>query len=375
MTRQDWKQVSVQLGATFGERAAAFDAQDRFVSLNYEELKQRKVFSMLVPEDLGGGGATLAELCDFLRVLGQNCASTALALSMHQHLVAATVFRHKKGQPGVKLLEKVAANQTVLVSTGATDWIPSNGSAKAVDGGYRVSGRKVFASGSPSADMLITSFAADHEPEGPSVIHCPVPLTAEGVKRLDDWHTLGMRGTGSHTVMLEDVFVPAESVSLKRPRNQWHAAWDVTLGVAPPVYMAPYVGLAQAAAQQALAHAKQKDKSIAAQISAGQLENALITAELAFNDMVRLAGNCDFAPSLDNSNAQLVRKTILTRAVKETVERAVELVGGGGFYNKLPFERMWRDVQASHYHPLPEKKQQVFTGRYRLGAAEAHWDV
>ena len=371
---QDWKQVSERLGPTFGERAAAFDAQDRFVGLNYEELKQHKVFSMLVPENLGGGGATLVEVCELLRVLARHCASTALALSMHQHLVAATVFRHKKGQPGAKLLEKIAASQAVLVSTGATDWISSNGSAKSVDGGYRVSGKKVFASGCLAADMLITTFAADAEPEGPSVIHCPVPLSAEGVKRLDDWHTLGMRGTGSHTVVLEDVFVPAESVALKRPRNQWHPAWDVTLGIAPPIYMAPYVGLAQAAAEQALAHAKQKDRSIASIISVGQLENALTTAELAWSDMVRLAGNCDFAPSLDNSNAQLVRKTILTRAVKETVERAVELVGGGAFYNKLPFERMWRDVQASHYHPLPEKKQHVFTGRYRL-ETDAFWEV
>jgi alkylation response protein AidB-like acyl-CoA dehydrogenase len=371
---QNWKELSEKLGATFGERAAAFDAQDRFVAVNYEELKQHKVFSMLVPEDLGGGGATLTEVSDFLRSLAQNCASTALALSMHTHLVAATVFRHKKGQPGAKLLEKIAANQTVLVSTGATDWVNSNGSAKNVEGGYRVSGRKVFASGSPAADMLITTFVAEAEPEGPSVIHCPVPLTAPGVKRLDDWHTLGMRGTGSHTVVLEDVFVPAESIALKRPRGQWHPAWDVTLGVAPPVYMAPYVGLAQAAAKQALAHVKKSDKSIASLMTVGQMENALTTAELAFDDMVRLAGNLDFAPSLDNTNAQLVRKTILTRAVKETVERAVELVGGGGFYNKLPFERMWRDIQASHYHPLPEKKQHVFTGRYRLGV-EAHWDV
>jgi alkylation response protein AidB-like acyl-CoA dehydrogenase len=174
--------------------------------------------------------------------------------------------------------------------------------------------------------------------------------------------------------MLNDVFVPAESVALTRPKSQWHGAWDVVLGVAPPIYMAPYVGLAQAAAEQALAHAKKKDVSIPALFVVGQMENALTTAELAFRDMVRLAGDCDFSPSLDNSNAQLVRKTIVTNAVKETVERAVELVGGSGFYAKLPFERMWRDAQAAHYHPLPEKRQHVFTGRHRLGV-EAPWDV
>jgi acyl-CoA dehydrogenase len=293
---------------------------------------------------------------------------------MHQHLVAATVFRHKKGLPGAKMLEKIAANQLVLVSTGATDWIRSNGTARPVEGGYRVSGRKIFGSGGPGADMLVTSFAALQEPEGPSVIHCSVPIGADGVKRLDDWHTLGMRGTGSHSFVLEDVFVPAESVALKRPQNEWHAAWDVVFGVALPIVMAAYVGLAEAAHALALAQAKKKAESTTVQIAIGKMENALTTAKLAWEDAVRLAGNCDFSPSIDNSNAQVVRKVIITNAVKETVERAIEGVGGSAFYRSLPIERMWRDVQAAHYHPLPEARQLLFTGRQRLGSAD-FWDV
>jgi alkylation response protein AidB-like acyl-CoA dehydrogenase len=372
MSDTDWKQVAVALGTTFGERAAAFDSQDRFVSANYDELKKNRVFSMLVPREQGGGGATFAETCELLATLARHCASTALALSMHQHLVAATVFRHKKGQPGAKLLEKVAANQLVLVSTGSTDWIDSNGSAKRVDGGYRVSGRKVFASGGPAGDIMVTSFALDDEADGPSVIHCPVPLSAEGVRRMDDWHTLGMRGTGSHSIVLTDVFVPADSVSLKRPQGAWHPVWDVVLGVAPPIYMAPYLGLARAAVEEALAVAKNKPQSSGTVFVVGQMENALTTAELAWNDMVRLAGDCDFSPSIENSNAQFVRKTIVTNAVKEAVERAMELAGSAAFYTRFPFERIWRDVQASHFHLLPEKRQHVFTGRLRLGL-EAPW--
>lgn len=374
MTERNWTDVATKLGAAFGERTAEFDEKDCFVADNYVDLKRERVFSMLVPSDLGGGGATYAQTCDLLRRLGQHCASTALALSMHQHLVAATVFKHKKGQPGAALLEKVATHQAVLVSTGATDWVDSNGSARRVDGGYRVNGRKVFGSGGPGADMLITSFAADDEPEGPSVIHCPVPLDAEGVNLLDDWHTLGMRGTGSHTVLLKDVFVPEGSVALKRPKGQWHPAWDVALGVAPPIYMAPYVGLAEAAAEQVLERARKRRDAIPVQLAAARMENVLTTARLAWQDMVRLAGNCDFTPSLDNSNAQLVRKTIVNNAVKEAVACAMEVAGGSGFYKSQPFERMWRDIQASHYHPLPERRQLIFTGRYRLGADD-FWNV
>lgn len=374
MTLRDWTKVARDLGARFEERAASVDDEDRFPSENYDDLKREKVFSMLVPQELGGGGASYAELCQLLRELGRHCASTALALSMHQHLVAATVYRHKKGLPSAKLLERVAEKELVLVSTGATDWVHSNGSARRVEGGFRVNGRKVFGSGAPAGDILVTSFPFDDETKGPSVIHCPVPMTAEGVRRLDDWHALGMRGTGSHTIVLEDVFVPDEAIVVQRPRDRWHGAWDVVLGVAPPIYMAPYVGLAEAAADLALGQARRRPDSVPVELAIGEMENARTTAEITFQDMMRLTGDLDFTPSFENSNAQLVRKTILTKAVRATVEHALEVAGGAGFYRKLPFERMWRDVHASHYHPLPEKRQLVFTGRHRLGT-EAPWDV
>jgi alkylation response protein AidB-like acyl-CoA dehydrogenase len=104
-----------------------------------------------------------------------------------------------------------------------------------------------------------------------------------------------MRGTGSHTVELRDVFVPAASVSLKRPKNKWHAAWDIALGVAPPLYMAAYVGLAESASEQALAHARKKASSASTQLALGELENALASAQLAWRDMVERCGDLDFA--------------------------------------------------------------------------------
>src|SRR3546814_7932151 len=74
--------------------------------------------------DLGAGHG---EICAFLRGLARHCSSTALALAMHQHLVAAAVANDRAGRPGRKLLEKVAADEAILVSTGANDWLESNG--------------------------------------------------------------------------------------------------------------------------------------------------------------------------------------------------------------------------------------------------------
>src|SRR5262249_17407050 len=109
----------------------------------------------------------------------------------------AAAYNHRQGRPGKILLERVAADQAVLVSTGANDWMESSGAAERADGGFRISARKTFASGSPKGDVLVTSAPFDAPKEGPQVVHFAVPFAAPGVSLADDWQTLGMRATGS----------------------------------------------------------------------------------------------------------------------------------------------------------------------------------
>ena len=208
--------LAQELGARFAERAAKHDLEGSFVSDNYAELKRNRLMSAGVPKELGGGGATHAELCAMLRELGRHCGSTALALSMHTHLVATQVWRYRHGQPAEALLRKIADGELVLVSTGAGDWLDSTGDAQRVEGGFRVSAVKRFASACPVGDLLVTS-APYRDPEhGEQVIHFGLPLKAAGVSLHDDWNTVGMRGTGSHSVELKDAFVAQETVSLTR---------------------------------------------------------------------------------------------------------------------------------------------------------------
>src|SRR4029078_3139579 len=121
------------------ERATTADVEGRFVSENYADLKEARLMSALAPIELGGGGATHGEICQLLREIAHSCGSPALALSMHTHLVAAAVLRHKHWQRAEALLRKIAASELVLVSTGAGDWVQSNGTVERVTGGYRVS--------------------------------------------------------------------------------------------------------------------------------------------------------------------------------------------------------------------------------------------
>jgi alkylation response protein AidB-like acyl-CoA dehydrogenase len=362
-----WIQIVGELSSNFAERAARKDLAGDFVAENYAELKKHRAFSAAVPAELGGGGASHAQICELLRVMAHSCPSTALALSMHQHLVAAAVSRHLHGQPAEALLLRVAEAERVLVSTGAGDWLESTGKAERADGGYRVTAEKPFGSGCPAGDLAVTSAPYDDPESGPSVLHFPVPLDASGVSIREDWNTLGMRATGSHTLVFRDVFIPEAAIVLKRPRGTWHPAFSVIVTVAPPIYTAPYVGAAEAAAEIARMHAREHPASPHLPYLVGEMENALALARMALREMIDNAAGYDFAPQVERASAALVAKTLATNAVKTVVSKAVEIVGGGAYFRRSPLERLWRDVQAAQFHPLPEKKQLLFTGRVAMG--------
>src|SRR5215467_2865015 len=194
---RDWEEILATLGPIFCERAAKYDSTDAFVAENYADMRAAKLFSALVPKDLGGGGMSYRSACSLIRGFGRCCGSTALAFSMHQHLIAAALCNHRHGKPGETLLRKVADGEKILVSTGATDWLSSSGILERCDGGYRFTAKKMFASGCLAGDLLVTSGQYDDPALGPQVLHFSVSMSADGVRIEGDWETMGMRGTGS----------------------------------------------------------------------------------------------------------------------------------------------------------------------------------
>jgi acyl-CoA dehydrogenase len=199
------------------------------------------------------------------------------------------------------------------------------------------------------------------------VLHFPVPFSAEGVSLADDWRSLGMRATGSHTVVLDRVFVPEDAVALRRPRGHFHPAWNVILTVAMPLIMSVYAGVAEAAAAIARGRVAARRDDGTATYLLGELVNELTAVQLATDDMVRIVGDLRFVMGLDVTDAILVRKTLAAKHVMRTVEKALEATGGAGFCRDLGLERLLRDAHAAQFHPLPAKRQHRFTGRFAMG--------
>ncbi|MBR0650557.1 acyl-CoA dehydrogenase [Roseomonas terrae] len=362
----DWIAAADAIGREIAATAARHDEEDSFVEEGFRALKAAGFFKALVPAELGGLGADYRDICNAIRRIGMQCGSTALAFSMHTHLVAVPAWRwrHEKA-PVEGLLKRVAAEDLVLISSGGSDWLPSNGRAEKVEGGFRVTAKKVFSSGCPMGDLLSTSAIHDDPQNGPTVLHFAVPFKAEGVRRLDTWRVMGMRGTGSHDVALENVFVPDASVVARREPGKWHMLFHHIFALAFPLVYSAYVGVAEGARKRALEIARGKPKSAALTIAAGRMENAFMQAEMGLDRMIAIAEH--EAPGPERTSRTAIAHTITAEAAIATVERAMELVGGASFYRDLGLERAFRDVQGARFHPLQELPQLELTGRMALG--------
>jgi alkylation response protein AidB-like acyl-CoA dehydrogenase len=285
---------------------------------------------------------------------------------MHCHLVAVPAWRWRHEQAPVEgLLRRVVQEDLILISSGGSDWLPGSGKAVKVEGGYRIHGRKVFASGCPMGDLLMTSAIHDDPEKGPEVLHFPVSFKAEGVRLLDTWHVMGMRGTGSQDVELDGVFVPDAAIAARREPGKWHMLFHHIFAMAFPLVFAAYVGVAEGARAKALTIARLKGDPAKLSAAAGRLENAFAKAEMALDRMITIAET--EAPGPTRTGRAATARTLTGQAAIETVERAMELVGGTSFYRDLGLERAFRDVQGARFHPLQEVPQLETTGRLALG--------
>lgn len=357
--------IAREIGTVCAKRAESTD-EDAYVADNIGMLKASGLVEAGVPAELGGRGADVDELAAMLRMLAYHCGSTGLAFSMHTHQVAIPAWRwtHQKATAVEPLLKRIATERILLLSSGGSDWIAGSGKAEKVEGGYRINARKVFTSGAPTGDILMTGAVLDTD-EGPMVLHFGVPMSSANVKVLDNWRTLGMRGTGSHDVLIEGHVVPEAAVAVKRKAGEWHPLFQIISTIAFPLVYAVYLGVAESARDIAIGLAKRKAQSRHAITLAGQMDTELAAARLAHESM--LAAVRVNAPSASTVNQVMIGRQLVGRHAIAAVEHAMELAGGAGFYRSAGLERRFRDIQAARYHPLQAGPQAEYTGAMALG--------
>lgn len=354
--------------AAVGEVASQYaDRHDRsgtFVAEGIGAARELGYLAGPVPEDCGGVGATVADMVRGQRILARACGSTALGASMHLHLVLAAAWRWRRGDTVVeKLLRRVAGENIVLVSTGGNDWSTPSAVAQPVDGGWRVSGRKIFASLSPVADLAITFAAVGEAREGAEVIGFGLPLSAEGVRIEQTWDAVGMRGTGSHDLVLDDVFVTEAQVTARRTWGLLDRPLLVASLHAWPVIYATYLGIAEGLIETIVAGGRLGPASARL---LGEADLHLRAAAWALEGVVSDLGT-DPEPDRANFVALQQMKGVVTNSCQRVSTIAAELAGGGAFARRGPVDRMLRDLRAAPYHVYPPETALLHAGQHRLG--------
>jgi alkylation response protein AidB-like acyl-CoA dehydrogenase len=372
-TTQDLLDRAGSVAGVLGSHAARHDAEATFVTEGFAALRDAGLLTIAVPTELGGDGATPRQIAEVQRTLAHACGSTALASSMHQHVAAFTAWRYRRGLPGAEAtLRRVVDEGIVLVSTGGGDWTRPRGEAVKVDGGYRVTGRKPFASQSPVGTVLSTMFVYDDPELGRRVLNLAVPFASEGVRVLDNWDTLGMRGTASNDVVLEDVFVPDERVLANRPYGTVDPPLQVIGSIAMPIITAAYLGVAEAAYEATLGAVAPRRDDPLVQRQVGLMSHRLRTARWALTCALDEIGD-DPEPSMDALAAAMAAKREVALAGIEVCDLAMELAGGAAFSRGNVVERAYRDIRAAKFHPFTPEQTLQHAGQLGLGLPADRW--
>lgn len=367
--------LAAELGAEFAPRARTHDRDNTFVHENFERMREAGYLCLAVPVELGGLGATMRQVCFAQAELARACASTALAVNMHLYLTLSNVFRLRRGVAAAEgLLRRVASEGIVLMTSGGSDGIWPSATAIKENGGYRISGRKVFCSQAPVASVLTTMAVYDDPAEGPVVLLAGMPMSSPGITMLDTWDALGMRATGSHDVLLEEVKIAEAQVAGRRPWGKVDPILRAAgIHFAPPV-AAVYAGIAAAARDEAVrvvngrkspdGRALAEDATVQRQV--GLMDVKLRTLWWSLLGALEELGDGYGPDDLAMEPVMVAKRHVVTEA-QAVVDLAMEAVGGSAYFTSSPLERAYRDVRAGAFHPLNPERTLTYAGRLALG--------
>jgi alkylation response protein AidB-like acyl-CoA dehydrogenase len=358
----------------FAPRAERHDREASFPFDDYADLRAAGFLGLCVPVRYGGLGADYETYCLVAEQLAQGAASTSLTFNMHcltmlmmgvladdMPMASAARERHERLR-AAKYREVIEAGafygqpHSEPVEQGQTDSALSVGgrrfgtTARKVDGGYVVNGRKFFVSLAASAPYFATpAIRVGTEPWIERTLYLQVPKDAPGVSFPGDWDPMGMRGTVSRDMLLQDVFVPDDGEVL--PPGGFGAMYNAFPQLSPLSFDATFLGLMQAAYDGALAYltgqmAGSPGLHTEAAVKGHAVAEMLFTLEAARALYYRTISEARVGAPPDAVQRARAAHVTVQRSVISVTQEAIRVCGGRGLLKRYPLERYARDARA-----------------------------
>jgi alkylation response protein AidB-like acyl-CoA dehydrogenase len=365
------------LASEFAARAVLHDREASFPFENFSRLSEAGLLALTVPAALGGTGAGALDTARILAIFGKADPSTALVLSMHyiQHLVMAR-SAHWPGRLARKLaretVEGVALINALRVEPDLGS--PSRGGlpatiARRMETGWRLSGRKIYSTGAPILKWYAVWARTDEPIQRVGLFLVPAGLP--GTRIIETWDHLGLRASGSHDVVFDDVVFPLDhEIDVRKP-DDWQVP-DFTQATVHAIFVAAiYDGIARAARDWLVEFLKSRVPSnlgaSLATLPRAQETVGAVEARLAVNTRLieSFAGDFDDGVPLSASESSIIKLTVTNNAVA-VVEDALSLTSNHGLTRNNPLERHYRDVLCGRVHTPQDDATRVNAGRLAL---------
>jgi alkylation response protein AidB-like acyl-CoA dehydrogenase len=358
----------------FAPRADRYDREASFPFDDYEDLRAAGLLALCVPERYGGLGASYETYCLVAEQIAQGNASTALTFNMHcltmlmmgemadaMPMSAAARQRHERLRSR-KFREVVERGvfygqpHSEPVEQGQTDTALSVGgrrfgtTARKVDGGYVVNGRKFFVSLADAAPYFATpAIRIGDEPWIERTLYLQVPRDAPGVSFPGDWDPMGMRATVSRDMLLQDVFVPDDAEVL--PPGLFGALYNAFPHLSPLTFSATFLGLMQVAYDYTIAYLTGKVPGAAGlqteTASKGHaVAEMLFTLEAARALYYRAVAEARVDAPLEAVQRARAAHVTVQRSTVTLTQEAIRVCGGRALLRRHPLERYARDARA-----------------------------
>lgn len=346
-------------------RAAAVDAENRFPDEDLAELKDAGYLAMLVPTVLGGAGLGLAEAAALQQRLASAAPATALAINMHLVWTGVAKVLADRGIDTLRFVQEGAVAGEVFafgISEAGNDLVLFGSDTVATpqpDGSYRFTGTKIFTSLAPVWTHLGLHGLDTTDPEAPQMVYAFVPRT-DAVETLDDWDTLGMRGTQSRTTVLTDAVAPADRVVRRvAPGPNPDPIVFGIFSVFEVLLASVYTGLARRALDLAVEAARTRTSKKTGKRYSDDPDIRWRIAEMALAYDALLpqieAVARDVDAQTDHGALWFAKLSGLKHravvAAKQIVDEAVLVAGGSSFFTRNELSRLYRDVLAGMFHP------------------------